>query len=128
MDNTEKIDLSSLLKAQKVFENFRINMITDRDKAGAVQAFEFSYELAWRFMKRFLHLRGVDVASPKETFRNAALEKFIEDPEIWFTFQQVRNLTVHTYNEANVETIISYFDNFSRELSKLIKILLEIND
>lgn len=128
MENSEKIDISRLLKAQGVFEKFRINMVTDRDKAGAVQAFEFSYELSWRLMKRFLNQRGVEVASPKETFRNAALEKIIDDPEIWFAFQQLRNLTVHTYNEESLESIVTQFDIFSLELKKLIKKFITLND
>ncbi|MEI8295347.1 MAG: hypothetical protein WCG04_02345 [Alphaproteobacteria bacterium] len=35
------INIDSLLKAQKVFESFRKDMVNDRDKAGAIQAFEF---------------------------------------------------------------------------------------
>lgn len=48
MDESEKIDLSHILKAQKVFERFRKNLVTDQDKTGTVQAFEFCYELSWK--------------------------------------------------------------------------------
>ena len=69
------MSIKNLLKAQAQFETFRIGMIDDRDKAGAIQAFEFCYELSWKTMKRILALRGQETGSPKDTFRKAALEK-----------------------------------------------------
>lgn len=42
----ENIDISYFKKAQAVFEKFRQNLTTDQEKAGAVQSFEFCYELA----------------------------------------------------------------------------------
>lgn len=117
---SEKIDLSHLLKARDVFERFRTDMITDRDKTGAAQAFEFCYELCWKVMKRVLEMRGLTVGSPKDTFRKAVHEQLIEDPEIWFSFQDARNLTVHTYNKENLEAIVATFDIFSQEMNKLI--------
>jgi nucleotidyltransferase substrate binding protein (TIGR01987 family) len=120
MNASEKIDISKVLKARKVFERFRKDMKTDRDKAGAVQAFEFSYELSWKMMRRVLESRGLEVGSPKDTFRKAALEKLIDDPETWFGFQKMRNLTVHTYNKEDLEIVVSVFDSFSKELNTLI--------
>ena len=95
-------------------------MLNDRDKAGAVQAFEFCYELSWKIMKRILDLHGQETGSPKDIFRKAAKEKIIDDPEIWFEFQKKRNLTVHTYELENVEAIIESFNPFSDELKSLI--------
>lgn len=117
----EKLDLSRLIKAQKVFEKFRQDMQDDRDKAGAVQAFEFCYELSWKMMKRFLAARGEETGSPKDTFRKAAIEKLIDDPEVWFNFQKKRNLTTHTYEQENLDKIIDIFDQFSREMTLLIQ-------
>ena len=115
------IDLSKLLKAQTVFERFRVDMQDDRDEAGAVQAFEFCYELAWKMMKRVLATQGVEASSPKDTFRKAALAKIIDDPEVWFDFLDKRNLTSHTYERENLEAIVEIFDLFSVELAKAIK-------
>lgn len=114
------IQIDKLLKAQAVFEQFRIDMVDDRDKAGAVQAFEFCYELAWKLMKKVLESRGQEVGSPKDTFRKAAIEGLIDNPELWFEFQQKRNLTTHTYERANLQLIVNTFDLFSEELKSLI--------
>ncbi len=95
-------------------------MRTDRDKAGAIQAFEFCYELTWKILKRALESQGLEASSPKDTFRKAAKEGFITDPELWFEFQQKRNLTVRTYEQENIESVITIFDNFSNELSAIL--------
>ncbi len=115
------IDISPLEKAFKLFEEFRKDMKTERDKAGAVQAFEFCFELSWKITKRILAARGQESGSPKDTFRKAALEKLIEDPEIWFDFLNKRNLTVHTYNFVNLELVLSCFDSFAEEVRKLME-------
>jgi nucleotidyltransferase substrate binding protein (TIGR01987 family) len=115
------IDFSKLLKAQAVFERFRRDMQDDRDQVGAVKAFEFCYELAWKMMKRVLATQGVEVESPKDAFRKAAVVKLIDDPEIWFDFQEKRNLGAHTYNEENLTAIVESLDLFSIEFDKAIK-------
>ncbi len=121
-----KLRVEKLRKAQRLFELYRKDMVTDRDKAGAVQAFEFSYELAWKTMKKVLEERGQKTGSPKDTFRKALEEGLIDDPELWFDFQEKRNLTVHTYELACVDLVLHDFDLFSRELQILIQRLGEL--
>ena len=116
----ENLSILPLKKAQKIFEEFRKNLNTNQEKAGAVQAFEFCYELSWKTMKRVLELRGLTVGSPKDTFRKAYEENLIKDPEIWFELQKIRNIVTHTYNEKNLDLIVKSFDQFSEEMQKLI--------
>lgn len=113
-------NLDKLIKAKSVFEEFRQNMKTERDKAGAIQAFEFCYELSWKVMKRALAIEGLEANSPKEVFRLSGRTKFIDDVEKWFYFQQLRNLTAHTYEYENMGKIIESFDAFSQELEQVI--------
>ncbi len=120
MDESEKIDLSHILKAQQVFESFRKDLTTDKDKTAVVQTFEFCYELSWKLMNRVLRARSVDVGYAKDTFRKAVHEQLIDDPEVWIRFQNVRNLTNHSYNKESLEEIISILDIFSHEMNKLI--------
>lgn len=120
MIDTDKIDISSLKKAYSIFEKFRANLNSDQEKAGAVQAFEFCYELAWKTMRKILQAQGLEVESPKEAFRQAFVIKLIDNPEIWFEFQRKRNLVSHTYNEKNLDLIVQTFDTFSQELKRLL--------
>ena len=39
------LDISSLLKSRKKFEEFRKHLDTEQNKAGSIQAFEFCYEV-----------------------------------------------------------------------------------
>jgi len=123
----ESLDLSKLIKAQQVFERFRTDMKDDRDQAGAVQAFEFCYELSWKMMKRFLNARGQETGSPKDTFRKAAIEKLIDDPEIWFEFQKKRNLTTYIYEQEHLAAIVNIFDHFSQNMNALLRQLQTIS-
>lgn len=121
MEDPEKIDLSPIVKAQKVFEQFRQDLTTEKDKTATVQAFEFCYELCWKLMNRVLQARGVTVGFARDTFRKAVHEHLIEDPELWIRFQNARNLTSHSYNQESLEEIVLIFDTFSVEMDKLIK-------
>lgn len=114
------IDIGPLLLAFKKFHEALGMAKSDLEKAGAIQYFEFTYELAWKTLKRILSGRGRDLNSPKSVFREAALEKPIDDPELWFDFIKDRYETVHTYNKAKTNLIFKNLSSFNKEMSKLI--------
>jgi nucleotidyltransferase substrate binding protein (TIGR01987 family) len=115
------IDISNLIKARSNFERFRVGMQTDRDKAGAIQAFEYCFELSWKTLKRILDYQGVETRAPRDTIREAALNKLISNPEEWFIFLEKRNISSHTYKEENAESVINAFEQFSLAMSELIE-------
>lgn len=114
------IDIENLIKARSNFERFRIDMQDDRDKAGAIQAFEYCFELSWKTLKRILDFQGVETRSPRDTIREAALNKLISNPEEWFIYLEKRNISSHTYKEENAESVISVFDKFSSAMTELV--------
>jgi nucleotidyltransferase substrate binding protein (TIGR01987 family) len=122
------IDISNLLKAHSKFEEFRLHLDTDQNKAGAIQAFEFCYDLSWKTMKRLLEVQGINVYTPREIFREAAAVGLILDPKPWFDFMKIRNITAHTYDKENVEQVIMVFDDFSTILFSFLKNLEKLND
>lgn len=73
-------------------------------RAGVIQHFEFTYELCWKFMKRWLKAvagrTDVDGISRRQLFRIAAEERLIDDVAGWFDVHTARNRTAHTYDEA----------------------------
>ena len=73
-------------------------------RAGVVQNFEFTYEQAWKYMKRWLDLNigatVVDGVTRRELFRIAAESRLLEDVDAWMRFHQARNITSHTYDAA----------------------------
>lgn len=114
------IDFMPLLKARTNFEKFRANLSDEQYKAGAIQAFEYTYELTWKMMRKVLIARGQEHNSPREVFRVAGIEKLIQNSEIWFEFLKARNITVHSYDEEDADAVIAVFDDFSRELTDFL--------
>lgn len=102
------------------FDKFSKHLGSEQEKAGAVQAFEYTFELCWKAMKIWLESKGLTAQSPKETFRLAAMNGLIEEIEPWFEFIELRNLSVHTYQEKTLEKVVAGFPKFHREVSTLI--------
>jgi nucleotidyltransferase substrate binding protein (TIGR01987 family) len=81
---------------------------TNRDKAGIIQAFEFTYELAWKTFQRLAQNEGLQVALPRQAFSSALQAGFIppEEEPLWIAMMQDRNLTSHTYHESLATEIV----------------------
>ena len=89
--------------------------------AGAIQAFEVCYELAWKTCKKIISLRGVDYYTPKEVFRVAALDGLIPNAEVWFDYVDKRNITTHEYEQNILEAVYPILPKFLKDLDLLIK-------
>ncbi len=101
-------------------------------KAGIIQNFEFTYELCWKFMKRWLEMNltpGImDGVSRKELFRNALEQKLIADFTSWVRYHELRNTTSHSYNREVAEEIYSITTDFLKDALFLLKALEARND
>ena len=66
----------------------------------AIQRFEISFELCWKFLKAYLEEEhNVSCTSPRTCFRAAFRNGVIKDDPFWIDLTVLRNYTVHTYNE-----------------------------
>ncbi|OFX63523.1 MAG: nucleotidyltransferase [Bacteroidetes bacterium GWB2_41_8] len=75
-------------------------------KAGIIQFFEMSYELAWNTLKDYLEEQGfTDVKSPRSAIKKAFEVGLIEDGHTWMDLLLDRNLTAHTYDEERATEI-----------------------
>lgn len=73
--------------------------LSDLEKQGVIQAFEFVHELAWNVLKDFLEYEGIQgIVGSRSTVREAFKRGLIEDGEIWMDMIEKRNLSSHTYN------------------------------
>jgi len=94
-----------LLKAQAFLQHALAYPASDIQRAATIQAFEFCFELAWKYLKAIVEDDGSIAASPKAAFREAARHGIIDNPEVWFELLQARNLTVDTYVEAVAQQV-----------------------
>ncbi len=81
--------------------------LTDLEKQGLIQAFEFTHELAWNVMQDYFVYQGnTEISGARDATREAFSAGIIEDGDNWMEMIKSRNMSSHTYNEAT-ETEIS---------------------
>lgn len=89
----------------------------------AIQRFEFTLDLGWKTLKTFLEeTKGLISTSPKECFREAYRQHLISNDEEWLALVDMRNETVHTYDEATAEKIFRSLPDAIRAFETLLGI------
>jgi nucleotidyltransferase substrate binding protein (TIGR01987 family) len=99
--------------------------LREQFRAAAIQAAEFTYELCWRTLKRYLDLTvaspsEVDALTFKDWFRIGAEKGLVADPEAWFCCREKPNITVHTYDAATAEEVLAVLPPFARDARDLL--------
>lgn len=138
------LDLTNFKKSIKILDNLLIklndtNLIKELDKtlqegliSGAIQNFEVTYELAWKFIKRWLeHNMGnslVDGVSRRELFRLAHESALIDNVDQWMLYHRARNETSHTYDSITVEEVFMLTKQFINDVKNLFHALEIKND
>lgn len=95
----------------------------DRERDGAIQRFEYTFEITWKVAARVLAEAGVTAQSPKAVIRELAVQGWIGDAEQWLVFLAARNRTSHIYNEAVAREVFEQARRFAEQCSKLLTTL-----
>lgn len=94
-------------------------------QGGVIHAFEFTYELCWKFMRRWLALNispeAVSGISRRQLFRLAAEHGLIADWDRWMAYHEARNLTVHTYDQEVAEKVVKVARTFLADAEALLQ-------
>lgn len=78
------------------------------EKAGIIQMFEFTAELAWNTMKDLLEYQGENnIVGSREAINLAFKAGIIEDGQAWLEMLKSRNLSSHIYNEPIADDILA---------------------
>lgn len=134
------LDLTGLKRALNAFDKMmtymeKVSAKEEQDeyenhvvRAALIQHFEFSYELCWKFMLRYLVREGIEVSRSKRViFREALLLGLIKDFEQWIIYTDARNETSHSYDEEVAEEVSEvakvFYQDFSAFVEKLEAIL-----
>jgi nucleotidyltransferase substrate binding protein (TIGR01987 family) len=126
-----------LMYFQRALERFRI-VVTERDHwladghgdivlDVAVKRFEFTYEMAWKALKRLLDYLGIDVRAPRLVFKEAFAQGLLAEEQVWLDMIEMRNLSSHIYDEqeiskilAELERYLAAFEALQAQLSKML--------
>ena len=115
----------ALSQLSKFIEKGNLN---EMEQQGLIQAFEYTYELAWNTIKDYFESQGeTNIFGSRDAFRLAFKRGLIENGEIWMDMITSRSLTSHTYNEDTAEKIAKstetqYYGEFVK-LHKRLEIL-----
>ena len=105
----------ALGQLRKFIEKGELNELEEQ---GLIQAFEYTYELAWSMLKDYFEDQGdTNINGSRDAFRLAFKRGLIEDGETWMDMIRSRTLTSHTYNEKVAEqiaaaTVNRYYSEF----------------
>ena len=96
-------------------------------RAASIQAFEFTYELAFAMLKRHLEQvmanpSAVDGMSFKDVIREALGRGLVAaDVDAWERFRKFRGTTSHTYDAGKAQAIFEALPGFRDEVRYLLQ-------
>ncbi len=115
---------------QELFDSFknsvkRFEEILKKEKTveyrdSAIQRFEFTIELAWKTIQKFLREEEIICNSPKQCLREAFKFGLVDDDPRWLKAFEDRNLTAHTYSEKSADKVYDHLPQYL-EIFKILK-------
>jgi nucleotidyltransferase substrate binding protein (TIGR01987 family) len=99
--------------------------LSDLEKQGLIQTFEFTHELAWNVLKDYFEYQGnPNITGSRDATREAFNKGLIIEGDDWMEMIKSRNQTTHTYNKAIAEEIStkivnSYYSSFKKFKEKM---------
>lgn len=123
-----KLDLTAFEKALAALDRGLVRALAapqdEELRDACIQRFEFTFELAWKMLKRRLELdlpnpTELDGMSYRTLFRVGAEQGLIDDVPAWFVYREKRNITSHTYDAAKAAEVFAMLPQFARHAHQL---------
>lgn len=101
---------------RQAIEQYDIGQLTDLEKEGLIQRFEYCWELAWNVLADYLNNAGVILPerAPRRVIKaalGAGIIGIITDGDHWMQALDDRNKMAHVYNQKRFAEVI---DNISK--------------
>lgn len=82
--------------------------LSQLEKEGMIQRFEFTWELAWKLLKDYLQDNGIvlDTITPAAVIKAAYAARIIDAADTWMRALDARNKMSHTYDFRAFEKVI----------------------
>ncbi len=96
----------ALTKLEEVVSFQETRTLSELEKEGMIQRFEYTFELAWKTLRDLLLHKGyLDISGPGPVLEQSLADGFIKDEEGWRSMKKSRELTSHTYNNDTTTNI-----------------------
>lgn len=100
--------------------------LREQMRNSVIQCFEFTYELSWKMLKRYLEATeaspaALDLATFQSLIRLGNERALLRsDWSVWRTYRQARNDSSHTYDAGKAEAVFSIAPDFLLEAKSLL--------
>ncbi len=86
-----------------------------------IKKYELLEDLLWKLLSKIFKAKGLMIHNPRDCYKQAFKEGWIDNIEVWNNILQSRNSTAHIYNEADYEKIKqSIINEYIDEIEKLL--------
>ena len=111
----EELNLTALENALKQLQEGLDRAKSDPNdelwRDGVIQRFEYSMDLCWKLIQRYLtviaQVSDSSIRTKKDLFREAAKRDLISNIEAWFKHYEARNETSHTYDKEIAKKVFN---------------------
>lgn len=98
----------ALTRLQEAVHLYETRPLSDLEKQGLIQAFEFTHELAWNVMKDYFVYQGkTSITGSRDAVREAFAVALVSDGQGWMDMIRSRNQSSHTYNPETADAIVT---------------------
>jgi len=113
---------SALVKLDEALKEKGYSLCLD----GTIKRFEFTFEMGWKALRKFLFYEGTDCTSARDCIKKAYQSGFVKEEKIWLNILDDRNAVTHIYDEKAAAKIYKRFkETYLEEFKKLEKLLKE---
>ncbi|MEI8210245.1 MAG: nucleotidyltransferase substrate binding protein [Methylococcales bacterium] len=122
----------ALLQLNNAVELNQQRPLSNLEKQGLIQSFEYCHELAWNVLKDFFEYQGkTSMMGSRDATREAFNRDLLSNGEAWMQMITSRNQTSHTYDEAIADAIakkiITIYQPLFVELQHKMQMLYDAN-
>ncbi len=97
---------------------------------GVIQRFEYSMDLSWKLIQRYLkHIAQIDesaIRTKNDLFREAARLRIVSSAEAWIGHYEARNETSHTYDSETAQRVFERAKLFLPDAKELLETLKHV--
>jgi nucleotidyltransferase substrate binding protein (TIGR01987 family) len=106
---------------ERLNEALNEELENDLLRAGLIQYFEFTWELAWKVMKMALEEEGLtQINAPRSVIKAAYQNGLIDDEKTWLAMLDDRNIIAHSYDQSYAEALAAHIPAHAEAFNELI--------